>query len=219
MQRTLWEAVSLVVLATVVALLFNAVNPRGIPLLRSQQQLPVVEDSVLQQLLQSAELQPQPDVSRHSKDGEERASRPVAAAARTDTSVSVTHRSASPPPNDKGSEAATDHQAGQPLVRVVNYEQVLQLLRHPGVLFIDARRPEDYAAGHIPGARNIFAYDMEAHIPELLQLPRSKPIVIYCDGGQCELSHHLAEQLRNLGFRQLYIYEGGWEEWRRRQSN
>ncbi|MCS7176436.1 MAG: rhodanese-like domain-containing protein [Candidatus Kapabacteria bacterium] len=217
MQRTLWEAVSLVVLATLVALVFNAVNPKGIPLLRSQQRLPVVEDSVLQQLLQSAESQS--DTSRHSGGGEEHASRLVAAAVRTDTSVSTTRRSASQTPDTKGSEATADHQAGQLSIRVVKYEHMLQLLRHPEVLLIDARRPEDYAAGHIPGARNIFAYDMEAHIPELLQLPRSKPIVIYCDGGQCELSRHLAEQLRNLGFRQLYIYEGGWEEWRRRQSN
>jgi len=92
----------------------------------------------------------------------------------------------------------------------------VQLLKHPEVLLIDARRPEDFQAGHIPGARNIFAYEFQLHIPELIALPRTKPVVVYCDGGQCELSHYLAEQLRTLGFRRIYIYEGGWAEWRTR---
>jgi rhodanese-related sulfurtransferase len=46
---------------------------------------------------------------------------------------------------------------------------------------IDARQADEYRAGHIPGAINIFARDMRA---EASRLPKDKaaPIIFYCRG-------------------------------------
>ena len=49
------------------------------------------------------------------------------------------------------------------------------------VLLVDTRTPDEYAAGHIPGAVNIFADRMKA---ERARLPKdsSTPIIFYCRG-------------------------------------
>lgn len=43
-------------------------------------------------------------------------------------------------------------------------------------IVIDVRSPEDYAAGHIPGAENIPADELERHLAEI---PKDKPVVVY----------------------------------------
>jgi len=202
MRELLREVAAVVGLAVVLGLAYNALGPQKLPLLRREQRLPVVEDTVLLRELQQA-------VQRSDT---------VGAAPRQET---VADRAAGGGGAQQLREARADTSqkaSAEPVVKAVRYEQLVQLLAHPEVLLLDARRPEDYAAGHIPGARNVFAYDFAAHIPELITLPRDKLVVIYCDGGQCELSHYLAEQLRALGFQRLYIYEGGWEEWQRRHN-
>lgn len=107
----------------------------------------------------------------------------------------------------------------QDTVLAVRYEQVLKLLNRDDAVFIDARPAEEYHAGHIPNAINIYALEFEAHIPEILQIPQDKKIIVYCGGGTCELSHELAQHLRNFGFPHVFIYTGGWQEWVRKQGN
>jgi hydroxyacylglutathione hydrolase len=50
------------------------------------------------------------------------------------------------------------------------------------VVLIDARPADEYQAGHIPGAINIYAENMKA---EASRLPkdRSTPIIFYCRGA------------------------------------
>ncbi len=98
-------------------------------------------------------------------------------------------------------------------ILTVTYDQVLKLLEDPDVLFIDARPPEEYAQGHIDNAINIYALEFEEHIPDILTWDRDKRIVVYCSGGACELSHDLAQDLKNFGFTHVFVYTGGWEEW------
>jgi rhodanese-related sulfurtransferase len=217
MKGLLREVAGIVVIASILAFAYNAFNPQGIPLLRKEQRLAVVDDSTLQRELGLASAPPNAPSSSQDNPTEQAPAEPgnssVGASARREVAEAGAARKTTQP-----AVQPAESLPQEPRIRAVRYEQVLQLLQHPEVLIIDARRPEDYAAGHIPGARNVFAYDFPAHIPEFITLPRTKPILIYCDGGQCELSHYLAEQLQNLGFQRLYIYEGGWEEWQRRRS-
>jgi rhodanese-related sulfurtransferase len=50
------------------------------------------------------------------------------------------------------------------------------------VVLIDTRTPEEYQAGHIPGAINIPAERMRA---EAARLPKDKstPVIFYCRGS------------------------------------
>jgi rhodanese-related sulfurtransferase len=102
---------------------------------------------------------------------------------------------------------------------VVTYEQMKKITeaisnkKGDNFIIIDARRPVNYNKGHIISAQNIYPGDEEETIPKLLQLPKSKTIIIYCDGGNCDLSHQVAALLENFGYTNFFVYEGGWEEW------
>ncbi|MFY8160385.1 MAG: rhodanese-like domain-containing protein [Candidatus Kapaibacteriota bacterium] len=111
--------------------------------------------------------------------------------------------------NDGNKDAAQSN-----IEKTVTYEQVKKLLNNPNFYFIDARSAEDYAKGKIGNSINIFPYDEESvYFPKILSLPRDKKFIIYCTGGNCDLSHHLAEDMINFNFTNIFIYTGGWEEW------
>lgn len=81
-------------------------------------------------------------------------------------------------------------------------------------LIVDARDPEEYAAGHIPGAVNL-PYDEVISNPSLIETLRSggRPIVTYCGGEGCEVSLGVAEELCAAGHARVAVYVGGFPEW------
>ncbi|MES2766141.1 MAG: rhodanese-like domain-containing protein [Bacteroidota bacterium] len=95
----------------------------------------------------------------------------------------------------------------------IRYEQA-KLLFDKKVLFMDARDAGHHAEGNIPGSINIDVQDFQANIPKVIGLPREQPVVVYCGGGNCDLSHELANNLSALGFKKVFVYTGGWEEWK-----
>ena len=112
--------------------------------------------------------------------------------------------------------ADEDHDLGP--VKVVKYEQVVKMLGNDKVQFVDARKAEEYAEGHIGNAVNIFTPEHEEHLPEMLTWPRDKLYVVYCGGGNCDLSIELAEVMTGFGFENVYVYKGGTTEWNARQG-
>jgi rhodanese-related sulfurtransferase len=82
--------------------------------------------------------------------------------------------------------------------------------------FLDARKPEDFAAGHIANALNLPAEDFDELFPKLApMLPPDGAIVVYCDGTDCELSQRLADQLRERGYTNVHLLFDGWTAWRK----
>jgi len=101
----------------------------------------------------------------------------------------------------------------------VTYEQMKKIISNPDFIVIDARNPEMYAKSKIGKAINIFPYDEEAvFMPKILDLPTDKRIVIYCDGGNCDSSHKLAEAIKTFGYKNVFIYSGGWDDWSKHQG-
>jgi rhodanese-related sulfurtransferase len=114
-------------------------------------------------------------------------------------------------PSEKPDKPAFTSQPG--VVLEINRSQFERLLKVPNFL-IDARTPESYAKGHIGNAVNVYGGEVESRIPELLgMVPKDRAVLIYCDGGECELSHHVANALKGFGYGPIYIYTGGWAEW------
>jgi rhodanese-related sulfurtransferase len=81
------------------------------------------------------------------------------------------------------------------------------------VHFVDAREPELFAAGHIPGARNIPFEQVAKYGDTLKTIAKTDLLVLYCEGGDCHQSHDLAEYLVANGWRRVAVYAGGWAEW------
>ncbi len=108
----------------------------------------------------------------------------------------------------------TEFQAEPGLIREISHDAFVKFLKKPHYL-IDARRPEAYAEGYIADAKNIYGGEVQGNIPMILEMvPRDRIILIYCDGGdECELSHHVADVLKQFGYGPMFIYKGGWNEW------
>jgi rhodanese-related sulfurtransferase len=81
-------------------------------------------------------------------------------------------------------------------------------------LVVDAREAEEYSDGHIKGAMSLPYNDAMAEPDKVKKLdPAGKPIVVYCSGGDCELSMDLAKLMVESGKRKVLVYEGGFPEW------
>jgi len=81
-------------------------------------------------------------------------------------------------------------------------------------VFIDARSVEDYVKGRIQGARSLPWHEVDINFIGVTQdLDLETPIVTYCDGETCELSHDLALFLRDAGFTSLRVLVNGWTVW------
>jgi rhodanese-related sulfurtransferase len=96
----------------------------------------------------------------------------------------------------------------------IDLDEAKKLLHGQAAVFIDARSVEDYARGHIQGARSLPWHDVELSfigITEDLEMQTS--IVTYCDGENCELSHNLALFLREAGFTNTRVLVNGWSLW------
>lgn len=100
----------------------------------------------------------------------------------------------------------------------VSYNQVVRLNTDESVLFFDARNEHEFAEGTIPRAKNIFAMDFEKHIPYIFTLDKNSRVVVFCGGGDCDLSHELSDKLIQFGFTKVFIYLGGYTEWKSKQG-
>jgi phage shock protein E len=84
-----------------------------------------------------------------------------------------------------------------------------------GLVVLDVRTPEEFAAGHVPGARNVSHDQLPAKLAELASL-KDKEVVLYCRSGRRTA---LAEQtLRGAGFTRLRHLEGDWLAWQAEQK-
>lgn len=94
-------------------------------------------------------------------------------------------------------------------------DQAKKLWESGGAVFIDAREPADFAAGHIGNALNLPVQSFAQHFGELAPVISSGlPLVLYCDGKECDLSHRLAANLRQQGQTNVHILFNGWTAWR-----
>lgn len=98
-------------------------------------------------------------------------------------------------------------------IRIVNLEAMLGATGR-GANIIDARTRSEYEIGHIPGAILLDYYDMGHYLDRVLpMLDPEKETVLYCYGPDCDDAELLARELYALGFTNLLVYRGGFEEW------
>jgi rhodanese-related sulfurtransferase/DNA-binding transcriptional ArsR family regulator len=89
-------------------------------------------------------------------------------------------------------------------------EELLERVRKGLVTVVDVRPPEEFAAGHLPGAVNIPVHALEKRLGEL---PKRKEVVAYCRGPYCLMSYDAVQLLRKNGLKARRL-EAGLPEWR-----
>ncbi len=149
---------------------------------------------------------------------------PLPAATPTKPESPAPPRKVKPPPAPGGSESGNPLlERFPPLREAVEAElasEEARWLQLHGALILDARRSADFARGHLPGARSLPVWEdgLEDRVARLEAFTANLklPVVVYCSGGDCEDSHLLARRLWMAGFRNLRIYTGGFPDWEAR---
>ena len=78
-------------------------------------------------------------------------------------------------------------------------------VRRGEVTILDVRPPEEYAAGHIPGALSVPLPELAR---QLAKLPKRQEVVAYCRGPYCVMAIEAVRQLRAKGFKAVRLEEG-----------
>jgi rhodanese-related sulfurtransferase/DNA-binding transcriptional ArsR family regulator len=94
----------------------------------------------------------------------------------------------------------------------VESEELVRRVRGGEVTVLDGRPGEEYAAGHIPGARSIPVGELAQRLKEL---PRDRDVVAYCRGPYCGMAAEAVAILRRKGFT-AHRLEHGVADWRAR---
>ena len=88
--------------------------------------------------------------------------------------------------------------------------ELLERAREGLVTVLDVRPPEEYAAGHVPGAVNVPLSELKKH---LKKLNPEQEIVAYCRGPHCVLAFEAVASLREKGLMARRL-EDGYPEWK-----
>jgi rhodanese-related sulfurtransferase/DNA-binding HxlR family transcriptional regulator len=106
-------------------------------------------------------------------------------------------------------ERAAREYLGEEVERI-GRDELVQRMRRGDVVLVDVRPAEEYAAGHIEGARSVPLEELEGRLGEL---PASQEIVAYCRGPFCAYAHEAVRRLQASG-RAARRLDEGWPEWK-----
>ena len=102
------------------------------------------------------------------------------------------------------------YKSSAPAFQNLTPAQFAEGLRQPGAVLVDVRRPDEFAAGHLPDAVNL-----EVTAPDFGQrvaaLDKTKPTFVYCRSGARSVK--AAAQLTTAGFAQVSNLLGGALDW------
>ena len=95
-------------------------------------------------------------------------------------------------------------------MEALSREELLRRAKDGLVTVLDVRPPDEFAAGHLPGAVNMQLSDLGKRLKEL---PKDHEVIAYCRGAYCVLSFEAVAQLRKKGFKARRLVEG-YPEWK-----
>jgi rhodanese-related sulfurtransferase len=89
--------------------------------------------------------------------------------------------------------------------------QDLIRLMNQGALVLDIRKPDEFAGGHVNGAKHLSSEQILTARDHLKRW-KEKPVVVYCDSGS--LAAAAVRQLNAQGFTKVFALRGGFAGWR-----
>src|SRR5574343_262053 len=92
----------------------------------------------------------------------------------------------------------------------VNPGEATLLINREDAHVVDVREPDEYAAGHLPDAKNIPVAKLAERLGELEKF-KDKPIIVCCASGL--RSSKACAELKKQGFEKLFNLTGGIDAW------
>jgi rhodanese-related sulfurtransferase len=97
-------------------------------------------------------------------------------------------------------------------VKFISKEHLKRMMdNNERFILLDVRSAEDYAQGHIRGAKSLPVDELAAKATQMLKT--SDNIVVYCGSYVCMASTNAYKALDKLGYKNVHDYKGGMEEW------
>lgn len=101
-----------------------------------------------------------------------------------------------------------------PVVSTLALAQAKAIHDAGSMLFVDGRDRASYASGHVPGAVNLPAGDLEeALASEKSRMDAARGFVIYCEQPDGAVAKQVGRQMSAHGLGNLYLFPGGWRDW------
>ena len=104
------------------------------------------------------------------------------------------------------SGAFAQEKSANAVIKAAEYKEQIQKEK---TQLIDVRTPEEYADGHIEGAKN-FDFYAEDFLFQFQEFDKEQPLYIYCRSGN--RSGKASKKLSEMGFRVIDL-EGGYVAW------
>jgi rhodanese-related sulfurtransferase len=100
-------------------------------------------------------------------------------------------------------------------IEYVNTPTVRRLIddESASLLLIDPRAPEDYAAAHLPGARNIQLTDVPENGVLRVRIDGYRHMIVYGDSPTSAPARAMTKRLIAIGYERVRMYFGGLSEW------
>ena len=103
-----------------------------------------------------------------------------------------------------------------PLVRGANAgslsaQGAVQLINRQRAVVVDVREPEEFAAGHVTGAKNVPLAQLEQKLPTAVR-NKSLPLLLVCATGA--RANRAVATARKLGYEQAQAVSGGLKAWK-----
>jgi rhodanese-related sulfurtransferase len=207
MKVNVKKCLIIILASSILGLIYNFVNPSGISLIAKRKQVKWASDSLVSFSLKPADtlhsnvkVKPLEDISPLNKKSET-----------INPKVKSDSIRQKPPKLPINSNRDEDPGFAEPIG--INLEQAYKLYTM-GIVFIDARDESEFKTGHIKSSINLSVYDFDKYKNILSGISKSQTIACYCGGTDCDLSTQLANKLFVLGYRNNYIFIGGWEQWK-----
>ncbi len=113
--------------------------------------------------------------------------------------------------NNHNSNATHEQHTEATIAKNVNVPEFKKLIESGKGVLVDVRTPGEFNNGYIEGAKNInISGDF---VNEIQKLDKNKPIYVYCaSGGR---SGRAMQQMKGMGFKEVYNLNGGFGAWSR----
>lgn len=92
--------------------------------------------------------------------------------------------------------------------KTIDKKTLKSQLNNPNIQLVDVRSSTEFKEGHIGNAINLFYGTIDQNTQSV---SKTKEVIVYCRTGRRAAAAYSV--LESLGFENLAIYPGGWEEW------
>ena len=109
-------------------------------------------------------------------------------------------------------------EAAQKHVKTIGMEDYRKLVDNPGsAVIIDVREPQEYAAGHVPGAinipRGVIEFKIWSQLGSSANTELDRPLILQCQSGN--RASLAAQSLQDLGFTQTTAVVMSLDDWQK----